>query len=83
MHRAPRPVVPRIQQNRSFSVPSRQPEDTEPVERFAYSISETAEALGLSESTVKRLIKSEELEVVKVLTRTLVPLASIQKLLGS
>jgi len=83
MHRAPRPAVPRTSRNCTFLIPRRMPKQIEPVKRLAYSIPETAAALGISESTVKRLIQNGELASAKVLKRTVVPVAAIRKLLGS
>jgi excisionase family DNA binding protein len=83
MHRVPTPSVPRIAVNQSFSIPSREPEEAARVERLSYSIPEAASAIGVSESTVKRLIHKGELECIKLLRRTVVPVASIAKLLGS
>jgi excisionase family DNA binding protein len=51
-------------------------------ERVAWSIAETAEALGLGLSTVRRLIQSGDLAHVKVYDRTLIPQAAIASFLG-
>lgn len=40
--------------------------------RIAVSITEAAKMLGVSESTVKRLIASGELRPIKILARTLI-----------
>jgi excisionase family DNA binding protein len=82
MHRTTRPTVPRVPVTRSFSVPAPLPPAKPSVPREGYSIAETAAALGVSVSTVKRLIGNGDLESVAVLTRRIIPVWSLRKFLG-
>jgi excisionase family DNA binding protein len=50
---------------------------------MALSYDETAEALGLSRSTVKQLVSSGRLPAVRVGRRVLIPAAEIERFLQS
>lgn len=52
------------------------------VRRETYSVLETATALGVSESTVKRLIRNGNLHSVKALGRRLIPVHALTKFLA-
>lgn len=49
--------------------------------RLTLSIKETAQQLGLSKSTIYNLIKSGQLETLKLGRRTLIPLKSVEALI--
>jgi excisionase family DNA binding protein len=49
---------------------------------LAYSVAQTAEALGCSETTVRRMIASGQLQAVRLCGRVVVPVVAIEKLLG-
>jgi len=51
-------------------------------ERLAYSIAEAAEAIGISQDTVYRLIQRGEVHSVLLGKRRLIPRASLFELLG-
>lgn len=53
----------------------------EPVERLTYSVAEAARALGVSRSTLWRLIKNETVKPKKIGKRTLIRRADIVELL--
>lgn len=52
------------------------------MERFAYSINETARALSLGRTSIYALIKEGRLETVKLGRRTLIKTVSIRRLIG-
>lgn len=47
------------------------------ISKMAYSIDEFCDALGLSRSTVKRLISAEKVRSVKIGRRVLIPASEI------
>jgi excisionase family DNA binding protein len=51
-------------------------------ERLAYSVSQTAELLGCSDNTVRRMIGSGQLRSVRMCGRVIVPVVAIEELLG-
>ena len=51
-------------------------------EPLAYSVSKTAEVLGCSGNTVRRMIASGELRSVRLCGRVVVPVVAIEELLG-
>jgi excisionase family DNA binding protein len=55
---------------------------TEAHERRALSMRETAHACGLSRATLYRLLKNGKLSTIKIGSRRLVPVASIDALLN-
>jgi len=75
-------MVPRVQVNRSFSIPARLPPVTPSVPREGYSIAETASAIGVSVSTIKRLIGNGDLKSVAVLGRRIIPVRALREYLG-
>ena len=50
--------------------------------RFAYTIGETAELTTISKSQLYRLIRSDQLRIVKVGARTLIPAAELRRLIS-
>lgn len=52
------------------------------VERLAYSAKDAAAALGISASTLQRLIESGEIHAVRVTRRVLVPVAELTRFLA-
>ena len=54
-----------------------------PLEKAAYSISETARSIGIGRSMIYELIKEGRLRTVKIGRRTLVPAPAISELLDS
>lgn len=52
-----------------------------PAPKLAFSIDETAAALGISRSYVKRLIGSKRLDARKLGQRVLIPASSVYRLL--
>ena len=61
------------------SQPAVSPQPTLP--RMAFSVTETAEILGLSVVTIRRLIRKGRLRTISGLRHRLVPLTEIQRLL--
>ncbi len=51
------------------------------MEELAYSINRSAKALGVGRSTIYKLIKTGEIDALKIGTRTLVTTASIARLM--
>src|SRR6516165_8247580 len=51
-------------------------------EPLAYSVSKTAEVLGCSGNTVRRMIASGQLRSVRLCGRVVVPVLAIEELLG-
>jgi excisionase family DNA binding protein len=51
-------------------------------EPLAYSVSKTAEVLGCSDNTVRRMIANGELRSVRLCGRVVVPVVAIEELLG-
>jgi excisionase family DNA binding protein len=83
MHRRSTGAVPRSRARSIPAVPPRQPANADPLPRVSYSIPEAARAMGLSESTVKRLIESGQLASKKVLRRRLIPVKAIDAFLSN
>lgn len=54
-----------------------------PLPRLALSIDEAAEALGIGRASVYRLIQIGDLRPVKLLSRTVVPMTELQRLLSA
>jgi excisionase family DNA binding protein len=52
-------------------------------ERLAYSPQEAADILGLSNSTVERMIRSGTVRTVKIRARRIIPVTEIEKLLAA
>ncbi len=50
------------------------------MDELAYSINRTAKALGVGRSTVYKLIKTGQVDALKIGTRTLITTASIARL---
>lgn len=50
------------------------------MDELAYSISRTAKALGVGRSTIYKLIKTGQVDALKIGTRTLITTASIARL---
>lgn len=75
---APHPAVPA----RSVPETPRNPESRQ-LDPKAYSVVEVAEMLGVSKSTVKRLIKYSTLPSVKVRGRRLIPTESVDAFLSN
>lgn len=50
------------------------------MEELTYSINRTAKALGIGRSTVYKLIKTGQIDALKIGTRTLITTASITRL---
>ncbi|ALH82307.1 helix-turn-helix domain-containing protein [Sphingopyxis macrogoltabida] len=50
------------------------------MEEIAYSINRTAKALGVGRSTIYKLIKTGQVDALKIGTRTLITTASIARL---
>jgi|GEM_PF-2915038 len=50
---------------------------------FGYSISKTAQLLGVCRNTVYRASERGELDIVKIANRSIVTAASLQRRLGS
>jgi excisionase family DNA binding protein len=51
--------------------------------RFALSVEEAAQALGLSRATIYRLIRDNRLATLKVRSRRIIPIAAIDAILGT
>ena len=51
------------------------------MEELAYSINRSAKALGVGRSTIYKLIKTGQIDALKIGTRTLVTTASIARLM--
>jgi excisionase family DNA binding protein len=52
------------------------------MEKCALSVKETAQALGISESLTRSLIRRQELPSLPVGRRVLVPVVALERLLG-
>lgn len=50
------------------------------MDELAYSINRTAKALGVGRSTIYKLIKTGQIDAIKIGTRTLITTASIARL---
>ena len=50
------------------------------MEEIAYSINRTAKALGVGRSTIYQLIKTGQIDAIKIGTRTLITTASVARL---
>lgn len=50
------------------------------MDEIAYSINRTAKALGVGRSTIYKLIKTGQVDALKIGTRTLITTASIARL---
>lgn len=50
------------------------------MDELAYSINRTAKALGVGRSTIYKLIKTGQIDALKIGTRTLITTASIARL---
>jgi len=50
------------------------------MDELAYSINRTAKALGVGRSTIYKLIKTGQVDALKIGTRTLITTASIARL---
>ena len=57
--------------------------DGAPQRRLTFSVSEAADAAGLSRATIYRLIASGDVRSVKVADRRLIPRNEIYRLLGT
>ena len=64
-------------------VPPYKPAIIDPIPRVSYSVPEAAQALGVSDSTVKRLINSGKLASVKAMGRRVIPVKSINDFLSA
>lgn len=53
------------------------------IRRLAYTRIEAAEALGVSVCSVDRLIKKRQIRCARVLGRTLIPVAELEKVLNT
>lgn len=53
------------------------------MDELAYSINRTAKALGVGRSTIYKLIKTGQVDALKIGTRTLITTASIARLTGA
>ncbi len=76
------PVVPQRRINQTPSVPLQIASRATTVAREGYSIQEASAALGVSESTIKRLIRKGDLHSVKALSRRLIPVTAIANFLA-
>lgn len=71
-------------QRRSVSVSKRSPPSPpESVPRLSYSVPEAAMAMGVSDSTVKRLIQDGTLASIKVKGRRMISIAAINRFLST
>lgn len=52
------------------------------VEPLAYSVSETAECLGVSTDSVRRLVREGELPTIPVIGRVVIPIRAIEDFLA-
>lgn len=50
------------------------------MEEIAYSVNRTAKALGVGRSTIYKLIKTGQIDAIKIGTRTLITTASVARL---
>lgn len=49
-------------------------------QQLAFTINDAARAVGLSRSTIYRLIAAKQLRTIRIGSRTLIPTASLQQL---
>jgi len=76
-------AIPRDTSAAVFAIELVQPSGPVPVPRLAYTYQEAAEALGVSESTIKRQVKCGNLETLDLGRSRRVIVASIDRLIQS
>jgi excisionase family DNA binding protein len=76
--RQPKPALIR----RAFSFEEKMSLEHDPIKKRAVSIREASQMCSLSRATLYRLIASGQLTTIKVASRRLVPVASIDALLS-
>ncbi|MCC9643033.1 helix-turn-helix domain-containing protein [Rhodopirellula sp. JC740] len=76
------PTVP-ARRNRLATVPAASASARTATPSLTYSVLEAAQALGVSESTIKRMIQRDELRSIKAGRRRLVPKQAIEEVLAN
>jgi excisionase family DNA binding protein len=57
--------------------------NTQTIPRIAYTLNETALALGCSTDTITRMIRRDEIRAVQVGKRRLIPVAELERIVMS
>ena len=57
--------------------------NTQTIPRLAYTLNETALALGCSTDTITRMIRRDELKAVQIGKRVMVPVAELERIVAT